>query len=415
MFGMNVMAWNGGDLEKLEVLQNRVERLALGAPKWTAVEAIRGDLGWSLFSEKMVKTVLNYEVRIEQMENKRSKHSVSETKSSQHQYRTSMQLVIRDLQEEDYATYTCAARNSLSTAEGQIRTYKIDVHTPPPGRGQNWGGTDPHRGGEEGETGNGRGAGRSNYGKKLDSNELWGTNTRGNGRQASDNLNRRPGHPDHPPLEIPRMPPHDPGLGGVAPNHRHEFHFFDDSPATSPGLAGGLFALSLLGASSQLPSTCLRTLQVFSKFYFVPGCILSLFPASCSLFVDSYPTTTHLLCSVTAAMLQMIFGVHMFVKSYLVFACIFLIYRVLFPESAYPQLRVLVVVLVSLVALVVTYMVIKLRYGRFSVQDTQQYKCPPLKNNESFQKSTTSLDVHHLASSKVRFFPQGELIRKQEP
>ncbi|KAF2351078.1 hypothetical protein FHG87_018164 [Trinorchestia longiramus] len=59
MFGMNVMAWNG-DLEKLEVLQNRVGRLALGAPKWTAAEAFRGDLGWSLFSERMVKAVLNY-------------------------------------------------------------------------------------------------------------------------------------------------------------------------------------------------------------------------------------------------------------------------------------------------------------------------------------------------------------------
>ncbi|KAF2351505.1 Armadillo-type fold [Trinorchestia longiramus] len=72
MFGMDVMAWNGGDLEKLEVLQNRVGRLALGAPKWTAAEALRGDLGWSLFSERMVKAVLNYKVRIERMENKRT-------------------------------------------------------------------------------------------------------------------------------------------------------------------------------------------------------------------------------------------------------------------------------------------------------------------------------------------------------
>ncbi|KAF2350177.1 Phosducin thioredoxin-like domain [Trinorchestia longiramus] len=60
MFGVNVMAWNGGDLEKLEVLQNRVGRLALGALKWTVAEALRGDLGWSLFSERMVKAVLNY-------------------------------------------------------------------------------------------------------------------------------------------------------------------------------------------------------------------------------------------------------------------------------------------------------------------------------------------------------------------
>ncbi|KAF2359719.1 hypothetical protein FHG87_009527 [Trinorchestia longiramus] len=60
MFGVNVMAWNGGDLEKLEVLQNRVGRLALDAPKWTAAEALRRALGCSLFSERMVKAVLNY-------------------------------------------------------------------------------------------------------------------------------------------------------------------------------------------------------------------------------------------------------------------------------------------------------------------------------------------------------------------
>ncbi|KAF2348081.1 hypothetical protein FHG87_021162 [Trinorchestia longiramus] len=45
MFGMIVMAWNG-DLEKLEVLQNRVGHLAFADSNWTAVEAIRGDLEW---------------------------------------------------------------------------------------------------------------------------------------------------------------------------------------------------------------------------------------------------------------------------------------------------------------------------------------------------------------------------------
>ncbi|KAF2348056.1 hypothetical protein FHG87_021188 [Trinorchestia longiramus] len=50
MLSINVMAWNGRDLEKLEVLQNRLGPLALGTPKWMAVEAVRGDLGWSLFS-----------------------------------------------------------------------------------------------------------------------------------------------------------------------------------------------------------------------------------------------------------------------------------------------------------------------------------------------------------------------------
>ncbi|KAF2349264.1 hypothetical protein FHG87_019979 [Trinorchestia longiramus] len=59
MFGMNVMAWNGGDIEKLEVLQNRVGGLAPGTPKWTAAEAPRGDLGWSLLYANIIslKTV----------------------------------------------------------------------------------------------------------------------------------------------------------------------------------------------------------------------------------------------------------------------------------------------------------------------------------------------------------------------
>ncbi|KAF2348159.1 hypothetical protein FHG87_021084 [Trinorchestia longiramus] len=68
---MNVMTWNGGDLEKLEVLQKRVGRLVIGTPKWTAAEALGGDLGWSLFSERMVKAVLNYKVRIGRMKNKK--------------------------------------------------------------------------------------------------------------------------------------------------------------------------------------------------------------------------------------------------------------------------------------------------------------------------------------------------------
>ncbi|KAF2357212.1 Zinc finger C2H2-type [Trinorchestia longiramus] len=62
MFGINIMAWNGRDLEKLEVLQNRVGCVALGTLKWMAANALSGDLGWSLFSKRMVKAVLNYKV-----------------------------------------------------------------------------------------------------------------------------------------------------------------------------------------------------------------------------------------------------------------------------------------------------------------------------------------------------------------
>ncbi|XP_018019656.1 lachesin-like [Hyalella azteca] len=156
------------------------------------------------------------------------KHSVSETRSPLQQYRTSATLVIRQLQEEDYATYTCAARNSLSTAEGQIRTYKIDVHTPAPGASH--GDTEHRRGGGLDDGGGSSGGlGRLGHGRMIDGGE-----GRGNGRQTSDRLNNRPGYSLHPPLEVPRVPPHDPAPGGVAPNHRPEFHFFDDSAASAP-------------------------------------------------------------------------------------------------------------------------------------------------------------------------------------
>ncbi|XP_071520503.1 lachesin-like [Panulirus ornatus] len=51
------------------------------------------------------------------------KYKVSESTKS---YHTNMSLVIRDVQDSDIGTYTCVARNSISQAEGQIRTYEID-------------------------------------------------------------------------------------------------------------------------------------------------------------------------------------------------------------------------------------------------------------------------------------------------
>ena len=71
MYGMDVIAWNDGELDKLEVVQNRIARLALGAPRWTAVEALRGDMGWSTFNERRMKAALRYKVRLERMNDER--------------------------------------------------------------------------------------------------------------------------------------------------------------------------------------------------------------------------------------------------------------------------------------------------------------------------------------------------------
>ena len=45
------MPWRMNELEKLEMVQNKVGRIALGANKYVVVETIRGDVGWITFEE----------------------------------------------------------------------------------------------------------------------------------------------------------------------------------------------------------------------------------------------------------------------------------------------------------------------------------------------------------------------------
>ena len=71
MYGMNVLNWSECELQKLEIIQNKVGRIALGANKYVSVEAIRGDLGWSSFSERSMKGNIMYKVRMDRMVNDR--------------------------------------------------------------------------------------------------------------------------------------------------------------------------------------------------------------------------------------------------------------------------------------------------------------------------------------------------------
>ena len=71
MYGMNVVTWKEGEIGKLEIGQNRVARMALNAPRYAALEALRGDMGWSTFRERQMKATLRYKVRLERMEDTR--------------------------------------------------------------------------------------------------------------------------------------------------------------------------------------------------------------------------------------------------------------------------------------------------------------------------------------------------------
>ncbi|XP_050694867.1 uncharacterized protein LOC126984800 isoform X3 [Eriocheir sinensis] len=71
MYGMEVITWSELEMDKLEVGQNRIGRLALNAPRYAAVEALRGDMGWSTFRERFRKATLIYKVRLERMDDAR--------------------------------------------------------------------------------------------------------------------------------------------------------------------------------------------------------------------------------------------------------------------------------------------------------------------------------------------------------
>ena len=68
MYGMNVMTWTNSEIDKLDVIQNRVGRVALGANRYVGVEAIRGDMGWSTFDERWMKAMIQYRVRLSKMQ-----------------------------------------------------------------------------------------------------------------------------------------------------------------------------------------------------------------------------------------------------------------------------------------------------------------------------------------------------------
>jgi len=64
MFGAEVLNHSSGEIKKLEVLQNKVARMALGANNYIAVAALKGEMGWSLFQERIDKARLLFKAKL---------------------------------------------------------------------------------------------------------------------------------------------------------------------------------------------------------------------------------------------------------------------------------------------------------------------------------------------------------------
>ena len=59
------MNWFMEEMKNLEVIQNKISHLALGANRLVGTEAIRGDMGLSSFGERIFKNKLKFKVGLE--------------------------------------------------------------------------------------------------------------------------------------------------------------------------------------------------------------------------------------------------------------------------------------------------------------------------------------------------------------
>ena len=84
LYGAEVTMYREADIEKLEKTQNIMGRWGLGAPRCTAVEALRGDMGWSTFRERIIKGKLAFLKKIEKLSEKdRQKRSYKKMQRDQ--------------------------------------------------------------------------------------------------------------------------------------------------------------------------------------------------------------------------------------------------------------------------------------------------------------------------------------------
>ena len=71
MYGAEIIDMGQNEIKGLDIVQNKMARVALGANKYAATEALRGEMGWSSFEERVNKAKIGYEVRLERMDENR--------------------------------------------------------------------------------------------------------------------------------------------------------------------------------------------------------------------------------------------------------------------------------------------------------------------------------------------------------
>ena len=64
LYGSEITHYREGNIAQLEKPQNIVGRWSLGVPNSTAVEAIRGEMGWSSFKDRIERGKFNFMKKI---------------------------------------------------------------------------------------------------------------------------------------------------------------------------------------------------------------------------------------------------------------------------------------------------------------------------------------------------------------
>ena len=64
LYGYEVCKVTKNEIDRMERIQNRVARMALGSNSFVAIEALRGEMGWSTYEERVSKMKLKYKVKL---------------------------------------------------------------------------------------------------------------------------------------------------------------------------------------------------------------------------------------------------------------------------------------------------------------------------------------------------------------
>ena len=71
LYGSEILDIGKKEIKNLETVQNKVARMGLRANKYAVTETLRGEMGWSLFEERIEKGKMKYKMRLEFMNENR--------------------------------------------------------------------------------------------------------------------------------------------------------------------------------------------------------------------------------------------------------------------------------------------------------------------------------------------------------